>query len=60
MIKRNKGCLTLFFTTKEVGVGTGLGLSISYKIIEAYRGLIEVKSEINKGTCFKISLPTPE
>jgi signal transduction histidine kinase len=41
-------------------VGTGLGLSISYKIIEAYRGLIEVKSEINKGTCFKISLPTPE
>ncbi|WP_042147675.1 MULTISPECIES: sensor histidine kinase [unclassified Pseudoalteromonas] len=49
-----------FFTTKEVGVGTGLGLLISYKIIEAYRGLIEVESEINKGTCFKISLPIPE
>lgn len=49
-----------FFTTKEVGVGTGLGLSISYKIIEAHRGFIEVESEINKGTIFKISLPIPE
>jgi len=49
-----------FFTTKEVGVGTGLGLSISYKIIEAHRGFIEVKSEINQGTIFKISLPIPE
>jgi len=49
-----------FFTTKDVGVGTGLGLSISYKIIEAHRGFIEVESEVDKGTCFKISLPIPE
>lgn len=48
-----------FFTTKPVGVGTGLGLSISFKIIEAYQGEIQVKSEIGKGSCFTIKLPIP-
>lgn len=46
-----------FFTTKPVNVGTGLGLSISYGIIEKQGGSIEVESEQDKGTCFKIYLP---
>lgn len=46
-----------FFTTKEVGEGTGLGLSIVYNIIKKHDGKIEVKSKVNQGTTFKISLP---
>ncbi|MGB0522739.1 MAG: PAS domain-containing sensor histidine kinase [Flammeovirgaceae bacterium] len=46
-----------FYTTKKVGVGTGLGLSISHSIIDKHQGRIEVFSEENKGTEFKIYLP---
>ncbi len=49
-----------FFTTKEIGVGTGLGLSISYGIIEDHGGIINVKSEVGKGTEFYIWLPYNE
>ncbi|MCL6523798.1 MAG: response regulator [Thermoflavifilum sp.] len=37
--------------------GTGLGLSISKKLIELQGGRIDVKSEVNKGTCFTFTLP---
>lgn len=46
-----------FYTTKDPGKGTGLGLSISYKIIEEHNGIIEVESEVGKGTTFIIKLP---
>lgn len=46
-----------FFTTKPPGKGTGLGLSIVHNIIERHNAGINVASEINKGTTFKITLP---
>lgn len=37
--------------------GSGLGLAIAKWIVEGHKGIIEVKSEIDKGTDFKIKLP---
>ena len=38
-------------------IGSGIGLSFSKKIIELHHGSIEVKSQIDNGTEFKIKLP---
>ena len=46
-----------FFTTKPVGSGTGLGLSLSYNIVQEHGGRIEVKSEPDKGSVFRVVLP---
>ena len=46
-----------FYTTREAGKGTGLGLFVSYGIIEKHGGIIDVKSELGKGTTFTIRLP---
>lgn len=46
-----------FFTSKEPGKGVGLGLSVGYNIIKAHGGIIEVESEVGRGTTFRIILP---
>jgi two-component system NtrC family sensor kinase len=46
-----------FFSTKPVGKGAGLGLSLSYGIIKSHNGRIELESEIDKGSCFRVILP---
>jgi signal transduction histidine kinase len=46
-----------FFTTKPVGVGTGLGLAICHRIVTAIGGQIEVETERERGTLFRVSLP---
>jgi len=48
-----------FFTTKPVGKGTGLGLSICYGIIEKMGGKIEVDSDVDVETTFRIRIPLP-
>lgn len=44
-----------FFTTKEKG--TGLGLPIAARIVEKHGGLIQYRTEVDKGTTFSILLP---
>ena len=46
-----------FFTTKKKGKGVGLGLSVAYGIIEEHGGSIQTRSELNKGTTFRVLLP---
>ncbi len=46
-----------FFTTKSYRNAKGLGLSETLGIIEQHGGLIELESEVNKGTVVSLFLP---
>lgn len=49
-----------FFSSKKEGQGTGLGLSVVYGIIKGYKGIIDVKSTLGRGTQFLIYIPVTE
>jgi signal transduction histidine kinase len=46
-----------FFTTKGKNKGTGLGLANVWGYIENYKGAVEVKSEVGRGSSFLLYLP---
>lgn len=46
-----------FFTTREVGEGSGMGLAVLHGIILSHDGVIDVKSEVGKGSVFTVFFP---
>ena len=46
-----------FFTTKPKERGTGLGLSMIYGVVAQNRGFIDVRSQPDMGTTFRVYLP---
>ncbi|HEX7078462.1 MAG TPA: ATP-binding protein [Candidatus Eisenbacteria bacterium] len=46
-----------FFSTKDRQEGVGLGLAVVHGIVRRHEGRIDVESEVNRGTKFKITLP---
>ena len=49
----------VLYTTKGKH-GTGLGLVVVKQIMQEHNGEIEVKSQIGKGTTFRLSFPVEE
>jgi signal transduction histidine kinase/CheY-like chemotaxis protein len=55
---KNK-CLEPFYTTKGES-GTGLGLSLVYGIVKRHGGVLDVSSELGKGTTFTMRFPVTQ
>ena len=46
-----------FFTTKPLGQGTGLGLSQIYGFMRQSGGLVQLETQVGKGTTIRLCLP---
>lgn len=46
-----------YFTTKPAGQGTGLGLAAVARFIRSSNGLVQVDSEVGRGTTFRMRFP---
>jgi signal transduction histidine kinase len=46
-----------FYTTKPEGKGTGLGLAICRRIVQEHHGVLEIRSELGRGTTVRSALP---
>ena len=49
-----------YFTTKVKGKGTGMGLAVVHGIIKSYGGEIQVESQPDQGTTFRVMLPAAD
>ncbi|HEY0785560.1 MAG TPA: ATP-binding protein [Acidobacteriaceae bacterium] len=45
----------LYFTTKKDG--SGIGLAMTYRVVQLHSGVVEVESEVGRGTVFTIRIP---
>jgi PAS domain S-box-containing protein len=45
----------LYFTTKKEG--SGIGLAMTYRIVQLHSGVVEVESEVGKGSVFTLRIP---
>lgn len=48
-----------FFTTKAKGKGTGLGMPVVYGLMQSHNGIIDIQSEVGKGTTISLFFPIP-
>jgi len=46
-----------YFSTKDTGYGTGMGLAIVHSIVTRNGGVVEVQSEEERGSVFRVLLP---
>jgi hypothetical protein len=51
-----KKIFSLFYTTKPGG--TGVGLAMAFRVVQLHNGTIDFSSEVNRGTTFRVTLPT--
>ncbi|MDE2579861.1 MAG: PAS domain S-box protein [Hyphomicrobiales bacterium] len=49
-----------FFTTKAIGEGSGIGLATTYGVVSEHGGAIDVVSQVNNGTRFRMIIPCLE
>jgi len=49
-----------FYTTKPVEKGMGLGLSVVFGLMQVHSGLIDLQSEVGKGTVISLYFPLPQ
>lgn len=50
-------CLDPYFTTKKETGGSGMGLAMVHGTVRRHQGVLEIDTELGKGTTFRVRLP---